>query len=162
MSPSLLNIFDLKEILEKIFIDFFENNKQPDRRRARRAPRLPRRHQGRPLAGTVPRGAAPQRPRGPPPRQRGARLELGVAEPGSGRRHETAHRPTRGGRRAPDAAARPARSRDRSVTDLAPKMSEAVPGDNRKPPRTCTSLGGAEGIRTPDPLHAMQVLYQLS
>ena len=28
MSPSLLNIFDLKEILEKIFIEFFENNKQ--------------------------------------------------------------------------------------------------------------------------------------
>ena len=25
-----------------------------------------------------------------------------------------------------------------------------------------TTIGGGKGIRTPDPLHAMQVLYQLS
>ena len=28
MSPSLLNIFDLKEILEKLFIEFFKDNKE--------------------------------------------------------------------------------------------------------------------------------------
>jgi hypothetical protein len=28
-------------------------------------------------------------------------------------------------------------------------------------PLTCNFFGGAEGIRTPDPLHAMEVRYQL-
>src|SRR5579872_5680218 len=28
-------------------------------------------------------------------------------------------------------------------------------------PLTCKNFGGAEGIRTPDPLHAMEVRYQL-
>jgi hypothetical protein len=28
-------------------------------------------------------------------------------------------------------------------------------------PLTCYFFGGAEGIRTPDPLHAMEVRYQL-
>ena len=31
-----------------------------------------------------------------------------------------------------------------------------------EPSGTVLKLGGGEGIRTPDPLHAMQVLYQLS
>jgi len=28
MSPSLLNVSDLKEILEKLFIEFFDDNKE--------------------------------------------------------------------------------------------------------------------------------------
>jgi hypothetical protein len=51
--------------------------------------------------------------------------------------------------------------RDQSVTNQAGETVEAPFGDDRKEPLTCGDDGGAEGTRTPDPLHAMQMRYQL-
>ena len=48
-----------------------------------------------------------------------------------------------------------------SVTNQAPKGAEALPGFHQKEPLTSDDARGAEGTRTPDPLHAMEVRYQL-
>jgi integrase len=51
--------------------------------------------------------------------------------------------------------------RDQSVTNQGVETVEAPFGGDRKGPLNCSDDGGAEGTRTPDPLHAMQMRYQL-
>ena len=44
---------------------------------------------------------------------------------------------------------------------MAPKPGRTNHPESEVLPLTCYFIGGAEGIRTPDPLHAMEVRYQL-